>query len=429
MPVESPYWWIEAPLDDAPAAVPNEYSDAVIVGGGYTGLAAAIELARAGRSVQIFDAMWPGEGASTRNGGIASGNLRHSLTSAIKAYGQEAGIALFREGQAARADLAAFVDQDNIDCDYQASGRFTGAINRSQLEFQKREAELIVNHLGVNAHVVGNQTVADEIGTDYYVGGMVREDLASLHPAKLHAGMLSVAKSAGAGVFGRMPVTDYVRNGKVFDVCVGGRKIRAKNLIVATNGYSGRSDPWLRRRLVPVTSRIVVTGEIPVELMDRLLPKRRAMGEMSNMFRYYRPTPDGKRILLGAREKMFSASATENATHVFRELLKIFPEVEPFGFEYSWNGNVAFNRDEMPGLFEKDGVIYACGYCGSGVVWARWIGMKAAKKVLGDPDAKSAFDGTAPPAIPFYRGKPWFLPAFMGYYYWQDRRAEQAEKK
>ncbi len=421
--MEIPYWWIEAQPEDGPAKSPRDRCDAAVIGAGYTGLAAAIVLARAGRDVQVFDSLRPGEGASTRNGGIASGNLRYSMTVAIKTFGLEAAVALFREGQAARADLADFIRVENVDCDYQPTGRFTGAINKYQLEEQKRETALLDKHLGIDAHVVGPEELGTEIVTDQYCGGLVREDLASLHPAKLHAGMMRVAASAGVSVFGQSPVSDYYRNGEFFELKTGGRTIRARNLIVATNGYTGAADPWLRRRLVPVVSRVVVTGELPTGLVDTLLPKRRAMGENRKIFRYFRPTPDGKRILLGSRERMLPASPAKNAAHVFAGLVEIFPALEPYGFDYSWNGNIAISRDEMPGLFVKDGMIYASGYCGSGVVWARWLGGLAGQFALSGCEPQSQFASSPPPAIPFFRGKPWFLPAFMAYYAWQDRRS------
>lgn len=423
--METPYWWLDAPLEETQAAAPDGDCDVLIVGAGYTGLSAAIVLARAGRSVQVFDALRPGEGASSRNGGIASGNLRHSFTSAIASLGQDRALDLFREGHTARKDLATFVRDEAIECGYQVNGRFTGAMNERQLDFQKGEAELISRHLDVDARTIGRDDLHNEIGTDIYAGGLVREDLATVHPGKLHAGMLRVARKSGARIFGNAAIEGFAANRTGFDVAVAGRKIKAAKLIVATNGYSGAADPWLRRRLVPIASRIVVSHEIPNDMMDRLLPKRRAMGETRKLFRYFRPTPDGKRILLGSREKALSASPQQNAAHVFRGLVEIFPELEAIGFEYSWNGNVAFSRDEMPSLFEKDRVIYACGYCGSGVVWARWLGAKAALKVLNDPAARTVLETNPPPAIPLFSGRPWFLPAFMGLYALQDRIARR----
>lgn len=410
MATEVPYWWLDAPLDDSSTSKPAPDCDVAIIGAGYTGLSAAIVLAQAGKSVQVFDAMRPGEGASTRNGGIASGNLRLGLSKAIELLGRDKGTSLYREGKLARDDLAKFVKDENIDCDWQANGRFTGVFNRQQFDNQQREIDLLNEQLDIGAYMVDRRDLHDEVGTGSYLGGVVRPDLAMLHPAKLHAGLFRIARRKNASVFGNSPITDYRRSGSGFELTLGGRCVRAGKVIVAANGYADASNPWLQRRMVPVKSRIVVTGEIPQELMEKLLPKRRAMGETRRLFRYYRPTPDGKRVLLGGREKVFSDRPEVNSRHVYQGLLELFPELAPYGMEFSWNGNVAFSREELPLLFEKDGVIYACGFSGSGVVWARWLGKKAAHKILGDPEAETAFEIEPPAAVPFYRGTPWFLP-------------------
>jgi glycine/D-amino acid oxidase-like deaminating enzyme len=103
-------------------------------------------------------------------------------------------------------------------------------------------------------------------------------------------------------------------------------------------------------------------------------------------------------------------------------LIELFPELEKVRLSHTWFGNVAMNRDMLPRIFEKDGVVYATGFCGSGVVWAPWIGMRAAHKLMGHSEqARTAFDFRPPAAIPLYRGDPWFLPAIMQGYRLQDR--------
>jgi len=92
---------------------------------------------------------------------------------------------------------------------------------------------------------------------------------------------------------------------------------------------------------------------------------------------------------------------------------------------HSWSGNVAMNRDLIPRIFSRDGMHYAAGYCGSGVVWARWAGQKVAWQVLGDERGRSALDFRPPPAIPLYNGNPWFMPAVLAWYEMQDRIARR----
>ena len=191
-------------------------------------------------------------------------------------------------------------------------------------------------------------------------------------------------------------------------------------MIVATNGYTDASDRWLRRRLVPVKSRIVVTEEISSNLVQTLMPQARAMGERKKLYRYFRPTPCGKRILMGGREPPFSRTSDNTIEHGRKALISIFPQLKGIDISHSWSGNVAFSRSNIPQSFSHDGIHYAVGYCGSGTVWAPWPGKKTALKILGAPDAHSQLETTPPPAIPFYNGKPWFIPGVIAGYGIQD---------
>jgi glycine/D-amino acid oxidase-like deaminating enzyme len=197
---------------------------------------------------------------------------------------------------------------------------------------------------------------------------------------------------------------------------------------MATNGYTDGANPWLRRRLVPVTSRIIATEEISPNLMQHYFPKNRTVAETRKLYRYYRPSPDRKRIVFGGRETMFSTEPMVNAEHIRKGLIEVFPDLKDVRVERSWSGFVAFNRDDTPRLFESDGVIYACGYCGSGVVWARWLGERAAYKVLGSPEAETVFEGPPPAAVPLYWGKPWFIPIAIGWYGLQDMTASRHQR-
>ncbi len=421
----TPYWWEAAsppePIHDPVAPT----CDVVIVGAGYTGLSAARVLAENGLSVQVFDKQRVGEGASSRNGGILSGNLRIGLPGAIRKLGLEKGVALYREGVAAREFLAATIRDNAIDCDFQMNGRFTGAINLEDFEGMKRETDLMNEHLGIGAEAIAKADLPAETGSKAYSGGLLRHDVGMFHPAKFVRGLLDLALKAGAVVHGETAVAGVVREGERFSVSTARGKVSARHVIMATNGYTDVSDTWLRRRLVPVVSRMVVTEEISDNLMKHLLPKRRAMGEKRNLYRYFRPSPDGKRVMLGSREPALARNPRAAAEHVRKGLVEIFPELSDVAITHSWGGYVAFSRDELPRVFERDGVHYACAYCGSGTVWAHWLGTKVALRILEKEGADTAFDGSPPKAIPFYEGRPWFLPAALAWYGIKDRRKER----
>jgi glycine/D-amino acid oxidase-like deaminating enzyme len=419
----TPIWWEDAPPLRSSSAPVAPSCDVAIVGAGYTGLSAAITLARAGRKVQVFDKMRAGEGASSRNGGIASGNLRPSLQAMIGRFGEARALAIHAEAKFAREDLMAFITRENIDCDYKLTGRFTGATSPAQYDILQREAELLTRTLGIEAFALDRTRQRDALGTDYYCGGVVRMDIGGLHPAKLLASMLRLATAAGAVVADGTAVTRILPTGRGFEVATTGGKTQARNVIVATNGYTDAANAWLRRRLVPVASCIIATGQISANLMRMLMPKGYMCGDTRKLHHYYRPSPDGQRILFGGRGGSLGDAALAATPRLKRALVDVFPELDGIDVSHGWFGYVAMNRDMVPRIFSHNGIHYAGGYCGSGVVWARWAGQKVALNVLGGAHERSALDFRAPRAIPFYRGKPWFMPALFAWYELQDRLA------
>ena len=201
----TPYWWEAAPCAEIePAEVPAAI-DVAIVGAGFTGLSAALTLARAGRSVALFDAMRAGEGASSRNGGITSGNVKFPFPVLIEKMGLEIAKAIYGEGVAARDHLARLVTKEGIECNYKLVGRFTGANSAKSYERMGREADSLNKHFGIGVEMVPQAEQHREIGTDFYHGGQFRHDIGGVHPSLLHAGMLACALDAGAHPFGPGP--------------------------------------------------------------------------------------------------------------------------------------------------------------------------------------------------------------------------------
>ncbi|MCT8266619.1 FAD-binding oxidoreductase [Afifella sp. JA880] len=419
----SPYWWVAAPVRPLPAQSLPQKTDVLIVGAGFAGLTAAVILARAGRSVVVVDKMMPGEGASSRNGGITSGNIRPSFDELSRRFGEDRALAIEAEGKTAREFLYDFIRTEKLDCDFQPVGKFGGAIGREQYEAGARTAETLHKRLGIEAFAVPQAEQSRYIGSDFYRGGHVRMDIGGVHPAKLAAEILRLALEAGAAVHSGTEVKGVRRDGAEFSVETSAGTVSARQVLVCTNGYTDGSDPWLRRRLIPVRSRIIVTDPLPIEVMDRLMPSRMMYSEGLILGHYFRPTPDGTRILLGGRDASTGTDETEPTENIRQGLLRIFPELKNVGLSHSWYGHVAMNWDMVPRLFEREGVTYATGFCGSGVVWAPWLGTRAAHKLLGDDQARTAFEFRPPAAIPFYNGKPYFLPAVIQGYRLRDRLA------
>ena len=417
-----PYWWEAAPPTSLEQQDVLPATDVAIVGAGYTGLSAAITLARAGRSVQVFDKQRPGEGASTRNGGITSGNIRPSNAQLARRFGQARADAIGAESKAAREDLYRFIAEEGIDCDFKLVGRFSGAATPEAYEAGAREAERLRRTLGIEAYAVPRAEQREWLGTDYYYGGNVRMDIGGIHPAKLHAGMLRLALAAGVGVHGVSAVTGVAADGSGYAVGTARGTARAAHVIAGPNGYADASDRWLRRRMVPVRSRIIATAPISPNLMATLMPRGMMLTDSRKSHYYYRPSPDGTRILFGGRDGTIAGNPAWPTGMLRDALVGVFPELSDTAITHSWFGNVAMNRDMVPRVFSRRGVRYAAGYCGSGTVWARWAGQKAALQVLGEDAGASALDFRPPAAVPLFNGTPWFIPAVFASMTLQDRK-------
>ncbi len=417
---DTPYWWEEAPPTavDAPA-VPAR-ADVAVIGSGYTGLSAALTLARAGRSVIVFESDTPGIGASSRNGGMLGSWLKPSLDTLTRRYGLALAKALLAELREAYDFLGRFVAEENIDCDYAETGAFTGIVKPAQYEALARETEQLSRTIGIEADMVPRSEVRNEIGTDLYCGGRVTHRRAGLHPARYHAGLIGRVREAGATVAGNSPVIAIQRNGGDFTVTTPRASLKARNVVVATNGYTGPVTPALRRRVIPVTSYMIATAPLSPNLMATLMPKGRMLTDSNRLLCYFRPSPDNTRVLFGGRPAYTDIGPKLSAARLLRYMTRIFPELHDVELTHSWFGYIAYTFDRLPHVGERDGMHYAMGYCGSGVVMSTWLGRKAALRLLGQPEGKSAFAEPRHPTSPFYYGKPWFLPFVQAWYQGAD---------
>jgi len=417
----TPYWWEAAPRPDAVDLEIPATSDVCVVGAGFAGLSAALRLARAGRSVTVFDAQRAGEGASSRNGGIASGNIKFSFSDMIKKFGLERAKDFYAEGIAARDHLAAMIDAEKIDCRFKLVGRYTGANSKVDYEKLGREADALNQHLDLGVEMVPKSQQHEELGTEHYVGGQVRGDVGGLHPGLLHQGILDRCEEAGVKVICETRVTDIKKQEHGFDVTTPRGAVKARDVIIATNGYTDDLITWLQRRIIPIPSQIIATQPLDAGLMNQLMPKRRMTGNTSNLYNYYRPSPDDSCIIFGGRRGADTDDPVRKTEGLRAQLLQVFPELKSVGLSHSWWGYTGYTFDFLPKVMVNEGIHYALGFCGSGVVWANWLGLKAALSILGEKDAETVFAKYPFQTRPLYKGYPWFLPFVIGWYGIKDK--------
>jgi glycine/D-amino acid oxidase-like deaminating enzyme len=420
-----PFW-----LDDTPAPAlgtpePPGSADVAVVGSGYTGLAAALTLAREGRGVVVFDAEAAGYGCSSRNGGQCGGGLKPGFDGLSARYGKARALAMYREARASLEYLAEVVEREAIACRFARPGRFIGAHRPGHYETMARHFETLRREVGLDCHAVPRAEQHGEIGSDIYYGGGVVAGHAALHPALYHRGLLERALGAGAVVVPHTPVTRIERSGAGFAVTHGRGTLAAGNVIVATNGYTNRDRalPALRRRVIPIGSYMIATEPLAPGLIDRLMPKNRVLNDSRRVVLYWRATPDRTRIVFGGRVALAETDPLVSGPKLHAVMRRIHPELAEVKISHSWMGFVAYTFDHLPHLGVHDGLHFAMGYCGTGVAMASWLGRKVALKVLGAPEGATAFDDLAFQTRPFYNGTPWFLAGAVLYYRLRDQLA------
>ncbi len=419
---DKPYWWEAAPRPDLPPVAPPARTDVAIVGSGYTGLAAAIELARGGRQVSVLDAQDAGWGCSSRNGGQVSTSIKPSFAELESLHGRDVALRIRREGINALAWIGDFIARERIDCHWERVGRFHAAHNPAAFETLAREATRQPKGLEVEVFVVPREDQRREIGSDRYFGGVVYPAHAALHPGKYHLGLLALAQGAGAQVVSHCPVLSIQRESDGFRLATPRGSLQARDVLVATNGYTGALTPWLRRRVIPIGSYIIATEPLDPALAGRLIPNARVISDTRKLIFYYRLSEDRRRLLFGGRVALKESDPRVSAPRLHAHMSRIFPELTSARVTHSWMGFVAYTFDTLPHLGRQDdGVYYCTGYCGSGVSLASYFGTRIAQQILGRAEGRTALDGLLFQTRPFYTGDPWFLAAAITYYKLRDR--------
>lgn len=427
---DSPLWLDQlGPASGTPGTLP-ETTDVLIVGSGYTGLNAAIETARGGRATLVVEAAEPGHGCSTRNGGQVGTSVKPSLGRLTGRFGAARARAIRDEGKASLEWIEDRIRAEGIDCAFRRNGRFHAAHSGAAYEGLAGEAARLRRDDGIEAHMVPRSDQHSELGTDFYHGGIVFPRHAALDPARYHRGLLRAAQSAGAEVVSGCEVLAIDRQAGGFAVRTAKGTVQARDVIVATNGYTGGLSRWLRRRVIPIGSYIIATEPLPAGLADRLFPTDRVISDARKIVYYYRATPDRRRVLFGGRVSANETDPKISGPRLYRDMCRIFPDLRGTRISHSWMGTVAYTFDDLIHTGTHDGVHYALGYCGSGVAMASYLGMRTGQKVLGLAAGRTGFDDLPFPTRPLYTGNPWFLPPLVAWYRWRDRmQYEQSRKR
>ncbi|MBV8826166.1 MAG: FAD-binding oxidoreductase [Hyphomicrobiales bacterium] len=400
-----------------------------------------------------------GFGASTRNGGAVSGGINLGKGLSGRRSTDQDGAA--REAASMRRDAAdslslleEIIARENIECFYERRGRFVGAFTPKHYDDLARKLDALNRDSAAEASMLTKARQHEEIASDFYHGGMVVRRSGKLHPALYCQGLLDACRRHGVTLCARTRVTAIARRPQGFLVrtqrgeiehdpekwnpVFGKRSCSKKNLerdddskkshhvlvrevVIATNGYTGDVTPALKRRVVPVASHIIATEELAPELAASVIPNGRTISDTPRVLTYYRMSPDGKRMLFGGRTRFTQVQPQVSVPALHRMMTARFPQLARARVTHAWTGSVAFTFDFLPHMGRHDGMHYLLGCNGSGIAMMTYLGTQTARKILGGANRVSALDEREFPTMPLYNGNPWFLPVVGGYYRLRDR--------
>lgn len=416
------FWLATAPRFEAGATgdLPAR-ADVVVIGGGFTGLSAALSLARKGVDVVLLEASRIHGEASGRNGGHCSPGTSQSLPDLIGRYGEQVAKQYYQTYTDAVDYVEQLVSREQIDCSFVRHGKLKLASKPSHMAGIARNHEALRKHLLSDVELLSASDVRREIASDAFHGGMLDRRGGQMHMGRFGTGLATAAARHGARVFEHAAVTKLVPlGGDRHRIVTAKGEIEAGRVLLATGCSNHGPFGWWQRRIVPVGSFVIVTEPIP-QLLDRALPNRRNYVTSLNFGNYFRTTDDDRLVWGGRAQFARSNPASDRKSgRILKESLdKLLPDFRDVRIEYCWGGLVEATADRLPSAGKHEGLYYSVAYSGHGTQMSTYMGDVMADIVMGaaraNPWAREDWK-----ALPGYAGREWFLPLVGAYFRFKD---------
>ena len=395
-------------------------ADVAIIGAGFTGLSAALHLAKLGKQVVVLEAQTPGWGASGRNGGQVNPGLIENPNHAISKFGADMGQRMIALSGGAGKLVFDLIAQHDIQCDALPVGWLRAAHNAAGMRNLDQKAKQWQAH-GVPMQSLGAVEVAELLGTEAYVGGILDPRGGNIHPLNYALGLADAAIAAGALICGQTRVEAVATGESLHTIISAHGRVRARKVLVCTNGYTGDLIPGLRQSVVPIRSIQVATAPLSDNLRASILPGLHAPSDTRRLLSYFRTDAAG-RFIMGARGAYTSAATKARFAQARAITAELFPQLANVKWQYEWGGYIAATADHYPHLHDMgNGIAAGLGYNGRGVAMATAMG-----KVLGDwasgvPNSDLDFPVSNLRKIPFHGLHRLVVEATIARYKFMDR--------
>jgi len=408
-------------LVDYPALEETITADVCVIGGGYTGLSAALNLRELGYDVVLLEAERIGYGASGRCGGLIGSGQRKDVIEAEELFGYERSRQLWDLAEAAKQEIRDRVAKHAIDCDLQ-NGQFVGVHKRSYCGWPQELADALTERYDYPfCHAVSEDEVQSYVVTGNFFEGFYDPEALSLHPLNFALGLARAAEEAGVRVFEQSRVTGYTRQSPT-EVRTATGTVRASNVVLACNGYLGNLEPRMAGKIMPINNFMIATEPLGRERAKEVIRGRFGVHDTRFVVNYFRLSDD-HRLLFGGGENYRAGFPRNIASFVRPYMLKLFPQLRDAKIDYSWGGTLSVTVNRLPHFGRlKPNLYFAQGYSGHGISTAIMAGKVIAEAIDGDAARFDVFERL--PTYPFPGGTLLRYPGMvlgMLYYTLKDR--------
>lgn len=418
---DSYYHATASAIPEFPRQSGEEEADVCIVGAGFTGLSAALHLAQTGYKVILLDAHRVGWGASGRNGGQLGSDQRSDQETLEDKYGKAHAKALWEIALDANQLCKDLIKQHHIDCDL-TPGIIHADHRERYLNHSREYAEKLQTEYGYDdIRYLEQDEIRQLIGSASYYGGILDTRAAHLHPLNFALGLARAAKEAGAIIYQESQVLGYSDDQSVV-VRLANGTVKAKQLLLACNGYLDTLDKKVAARVMPINNYIIATEPLSEALATELLRENHAVADSRFVVNYFRLSAD-RRMLFGGGENYSFQFPADIKGFVRKHMLAVYPQLANSKIDYGWGGTLAITVSRMPYLAKlSKGVVTASGYSGHGVAMATFAGKMMADMIDGKLARFDTMAGLKTYPFPGGAALRWpLLVLAMSYYGLRDR--------
>lgn len=381
-----------------PPLAGNLTVDVVVVGGGFTGLSAALHAAEAGFSVALLEAERVGWGASGRSGGQMIPGLRWGAVQLVQAFGRESARRLIEVANEAGARVRQLIARHGIECDLRG-GHFHAAARPQHLAEMERELACLVDLFGQqNASIVGAADVRDFVASPIYHGGLVDPDGGHLHPLNYALGLAAAAERAGVQIFEGSQVT-AIDHGSPVRATTQHGIVTARHAVLACDAFMGKLEASLGQMTMPVANYNVATAPLEPAAARALIPTGAAVSDSKFVLNYYRISADN-RLIFGGGEKYSPHPPADIKAFVSPYLTRVFPQLSGVPIDFGWGGLVGVTLNRLPHFGRIGNSYYAHGWSGHGLLLTTLAGDLIAQAMRGNAERFDLFANLPSRAFP-----------------------------